>query len=494
MKTTFSGPALLLMWPACLSAASGLDELATITDATTHRASSYDRTGGNIDNVESLPPGATHVLMDVKGAGRINHIWFTVSRFINNQTFLRDLVLRMYWEDSPVPSVEVPLGDFFALGHARTYTVQSLPVAVGANTKALNCYWPMPFYKSARIEIHNNGRRSARRLYYHIDYEIGPQPPHQGLFHALYRRERELRTQSHTGNLAGKDNYVILETEGRGQYVGCVLQIDAQPGGWWGEGDDMIFIDHAETPALIGTGSEDYFCNAWGYEEPFSYPFYGAPLLEKRPDGGSFTTVYRWHVQDPIRFRTHIRVTIERLFKDGVVNDFTSIAYWYQAAPITKRPSIPRAEDNHPRMYASPPPTTQATVVEIDGTELEALLNAKGIKACSLASGPHDGYQNGGWLRIDDLNGHELEVVLPVPEDDTYQVQVKVANHLIEPSLRIGLSGGELKAFEKHNRHERTTPYVELGTVLTSNQQVRVVIKGANSVGLDHFRLRRVER
>jgi len=292
----------------------GLDELATVVDRTSHRASSYDRTGGNIDIISSFAPRATEVLLDTEGPGKITHMWLTFTSFPGNQTALRDLVIRMYWEHSSVPSVEVPLGDFFALGHNKYYQVQSIPVAVGDNRRALNCYWPMPFYKHARIELYNNGRRSIRRIYYNIDYELGSIPARQGLFHAEYRRDKELRGQSKHGNTTGKDNYVILETEGRGHYVGCVLYVDAQPGGWWGEGDDMIFIDHYEKPVIIGTGSEDYFCNAWGYANAFSYPYYGAPLLEKRPDGGKYTTVYRWHVQDPVRFTKHIKVTIEHVY------------------------------------------------------------------------------------------------------------------------------------------------------------------------------------
>ncbi|MGB9626342.1 MAG: glycoside hydrolase family 172 protein, partial [Phycisphaerae bacterium] len=227
------------VWVLVICSAGYCDELAdiaTIVDRTTHRASSYDRSGGNEDAIVSFAPDTAHVLMEADGPGRVTHIWMTVGVFPNHTTFLRDLVLRAYWERSRVPSVEVPLGDFFALGHCKRYLVQSIPVAVGANPGAMNCYWPMPFHKHARIEICNAGGRSIRKLYYHVDYELGSIPPDQGLFHAVYRRDKQVPAQAAAGNTTGAGNYVILDTAGEGQYVGCVLSVDAQPGGWWGEG------------------------------------------------------------------------------------------------------------------------------------------------------------------------------------------------------------------------------------------------------------------
>lgn len=467
-----------------------LNGLTTIRpELASRRASSFDPTGGNIDNVESFAPQATHVLLDVDGPGRVTHLWLTTSTFVNHATYLRDLVVRMYWENSPVPSVEVPLGDFFALGHAKRYTFQSAAVAVGGNPKALNCYWPMPFYRHARIEIHNNGRRSLRRLYYHVDYERGPQPPDQGLFHAVFRRERELKTQAHEGNTTGKDNYVILDTRGQGQYVGCALFVDAQPGGWWGEGDDMIFIDGSDKPVIIGTGSEDYFNNAWGYDEPFSYPYYGCPFLEKRPDGGAFTTVYRWHIPDPIRFNSQLRVTIERIFSGRVVNDYSSVAYWYQRVPITERAPLPVGETNHPRQY---PAATQPAggALELDGTELEPELRARGLTARAITGGTHDGYTNGGWLRIDALSG-PIEIPIPVPEDGTWRVQLKPVNHLAEKPVRFGLKGGEPREYRQRGGHEGRVPYLDLGSVASSDRRISLRIESGPSVGLDQFRLQR---
>ena len=477
----------ILLAPIPLLAA-GLDDLATVLDRTSHRSSSHDRTGGNIDNVTSFAPGDVHTVLDTDGPGRITHVWFTVARFPNHPTFLRDLVIRMYWEGSSVPSVDVPLGDFFALGHGTAYKVRSAPIAVGDNAKALNCYWPMPFNRHARIEIVNNGDRSIRRIYYNIDYELGPIPEGQGLFHAEFRRDRELRTQAHAGNVTGADNYVILETTGRGQYVGCALFVDAQPGGWWGEGDEMIFIDHSDRPVMIGTGSEDYFCNAWGYREAFSYPYYGAPFLKKGDDGGSYTTVYRWHIPDPVRFREHIRVTIEHLFSPKVVNDYSSVAYWYQTEPIARRKSLPQGKQNHPR---SVPKVERPPKFEMDSTELEESLRARGIKARAITANIHDGYHNGGWLRLE-AGSEPIEVRIPVPEDGSYHVQVKPVNHLIEQSITLSLQGGSTAQVPKREGHEHRIPYADLGSARAEGGNLTLTVSGQNVIGLDHLKVEKV--
>lgn len=479
----------LLMFTAGAVGAD-LDSLPAVRDLTSHRESSYDRTGGNIDNIESFPPGETRTLLDVDGPGRITHIWMTISVFPYHYTYLRDLVLRMYWENHPVPAVEVPLGDFFVQGHSQRAVFESAPIAVGGNNKALNCYWPMPFYQHARIELYNNGRRSLRRIYFHVDYEKGPLPPEQGLFHAVFSREKELRTQKHGGNLSGEDNYVILETTGKGQYVGCALFIDAQPGGWWGEGDDMIFIDGSENPVIIGTGSEDYFNNAWGFEEPFSYPYYGCPLLEKRPDGGTFTSVYRWHIPDPIRFSKSIKVTMEHIYSDKVTNDYSSVAYWYQLQPIDKRAPLPRMEENHPRQYVTstqPAPTR----FELDGTELEADLNQRGAAARSITTSLHAGFKNGGYLRIDKLVG-PLEINIPVPEAGTYAVHVRPVGPLIEESINLSIKGGEAHIMERPGDQQHKVPYVDLGRATSADKTITIVVSGQATIGLDHLRIEKV--
>lgn len=475
----------ILAFFVCIPAIrAGLNEAAQVSDRTSHRASSHDVTGANEDSIVSFAPGETKVLLDTDGPGVITHLWFTLARFPGHEFVARDVTLRIFWENSAVPSVEVPLGDFFGLGHGKLYAYQSLPMAVGANPVAMNCYWPMPFYKHARIELFNAGQRSIRRLYYNLDYELGEIPAGQGLFHALYKRDRALAGQPDVGNTTGADNYVILETEGRGQYVGCTLSVDAQPGAWWGEGDDMIFIDHAAKPTMIGTGSEDYFCNAWGYRDEFSYPFYGAPLLEDKDDGGKLATVYRWHVNDPIRFRTHIRVTIEHLWAPQLLNDFTSVAYWYQTEPMSKRPPLPPASENQPGSAMS----------VVDGTALEADCVTRGVQARAITANLDQGYIAGGWLRIE-TGGQAVELNVPVPRPGTYKVEIKPVNHVLDKSMRMGLENGQAKTFDKiippadKPWTEANVPYLDLGQAKAKDGHIKITISGSPTVGIDSFRL-----
>ncbi|MBN1910924.1 MAG: DUF2961 domain-containing protein [Pirellulales bacterium] len=466
--------------------AADLEDLATMRDLTSHRASSHDRTGGNDDNVTALAPGATHVLLDTAGPGRINHIWFTVSYFRNHSTFLRDLVVRIYWEGSKAPSVEVPLGDFFALGHAKTYRVRSAPVAVGYDDRALNCYWPMPFHKHARVELYNNGRRSLRRIYYNLDYELGPIGPDQALFHAMYRRDRNLRTQVQAGNTTGKDNYVILDTSGRGQYVGCVLSVDAQPGGWWGEGDEMIFIDGEKTPSIIGTGSEDYFCDAWGFDAPYSYPFYGVPLLKKTGGGGGLTTAYRWHIPDPVRFTKHIRVTMEHVYKEGVVNDYTTVAYWYQDKPIARRDPLPVAEKNHPRQ---PPAKPGPTTFDLLGSELEPIARVRGLDARMVTTGYRSGFAEGGYLRIAAPTG-QVEVPIRVPRDGDYRVLLKPANTLVTDGLKVTFRGAKPHKVTRSPGDQGKLRPIDLGAASSKDKMLVLIFEGNPVIGLDLIQVR----
>ncbi len=481
-RLCFAVASLLILPHAAIAA--GLDDLPSILDRTSHRASSFDLTGGNDDNVSSFAPGAVQVLLDVAGPGRVTHLWLTAARFPNHEFLLRDMVIRMYWEGSPVPSVEVPLGDFFGLGHGRLYAYQSAPMTVGSNPVALNCYWPMPFQRHARIEIVNAGSQSIRRLYYNVDYELGNMPAAQGLFHAMYRRDRGLDGQSCTGNTTGAGNYVILETEGRGQYVGCTLSVDAQPGAWWGEGDDMIFIDGATTPTIIGTGSEDYFCNAWGYKEPFSYPYYGASLLQDLPDGAKLATVYRWHIPDPVRFSKQIRVTIEHCWDAGVLNDFTSVAYWYQAEPIRTRPALPPAAENQPGRLVA---------YVVDATQLEPDCLARGIKARSMTTSPAEA-TGGGWLRVETA-GRPVELHVPAPGPGRWALQVKPANRTVTTAMKIALKGGLAHQFRKaiptaarSEVLEADVPYVDLGVADVTNGYIAVWVSGEAVIGLDGFK------
>jgi len=335
-----------------------LAELPYLKDFQAQRASSYDRTGGNDDGNWGNPiqPGETRTLAELRDPGIIHHIWFTIAS--REEYHLKKLVLRMYWDGEKDPSVETPVGDFFGLGHGEYYHFVSEPIAIGTE-RALNCYWHMPFNKSARITVTNEGQQPVRAFYYQIDWRKLKRPvPEIAYFHAQYRQAYPCeRVEWPEGqkkiNLRGENNYVFMEAEGTGHYVGVVLNVRLNEDGWWGEGDDMIFVDGDTLPTLNGTGSEDYFCGAWGFGKPFSYPYFGCPVNQAEEGTqhkkGAKWTVYRFHIPDPIPFKKSIRVTIEHGHANDRADDWCSVAYWYQTEPHAPFPPLPPVMERLPR-------------------------------------------------------------------------------------------------------------------------------------------------
>lgn len=318
-----------------------LSSLARTQDYVSKRVSSYDRTGGNKDSL-TIKAGETAVLADLKGPGAIHHIWVTIAA---EAFYGRKIVLRMYWDGEAAPSVEAPIGDFFGVGHGLDRNVDSIPIACTSEGRARNCYWRMPFRRSARVTVTNEGTREVPAFYYYVDYrELKSLPADAATFHAQYRQETPCEP--------GK-NYVILDAEGRGHYVGCNLSVLQRAMGWWGEGDDMITIDGEPFPSLHGTGSEDYFSDAWGMRES-ARPFYGCPLQEEDFQAGAKATVYRFHVPDPIPFKKSIRATIEHGHANDRSDFYSSTAYWYQAEPHKPFPAFPAVGARLP--YALEPP------------------------------------------------------------------------------------------------------------------------------------------
>ena len=283
-----------------------------------------------------LPAGAETVLADLAGPGVIQHIWMT----IDPQHF-RGLILRMYWDGEGTPSVETPLGDFFACTHGRRCRVNSLPVAVNP-TGGCNAYWPMPFASRARITLENPLAEDVGWFYYQITYALRGIPGDAGRFHAQWRRARS-RTDH--------PEYVILsDITGRGRYVGTVLAWIQHTDCWWGEGEVKFYLDgDREYPTICGTGTEDYFGGAWGLAETFCAPFSGYPYWDREAEHPRHG-LYRWHILDPVHFRRDLRVTIQTLgFQPGrkfipLADDVASLALWYQDEPHTSFPGLPDLE------------------------------------------------------------------------------------------------------------------------------------------------------
>jgi len=304
-----------------------LGSLATLPTGRNQRISSNEQpnwSDGNFD-MTPLPPGTVLEMPILEGPGVINHIWLTSHAGGVNE--LNALSLRIYWDDQKEPGVEVPLGEFFAVGQ-KVAVVDSFPVQVSPSG-SLTCYWRMPFAKSARIVVTNDNPNRTTGLYWQIDWvKLDELPPNTPYFYAKYRQEYPA--------VMGRD-YLISDIEGCGQFAGSVMSVTMAQDGWFGEGDDFFYIDGEEVPSLQGTGSEDYFNDAWGFRERTSH-WFGQPRWQGY-DAGDNGICYRWHVLDPVGFTKSLKVTIEH--KGNRANSeeawfverpdfFSSVAYWYQ--------------------------------------------------------------------------------------------------------------------------------------------------------------------
>ena len=352
---------------------STLSQLAQLRDGVRRgRVSSWDRSGGNKDYL-TIASGASGQIARIDGAGCIKHIWMTMSS--PDAAYARKIVLRMWWdgEDTKTPSVETPIGDFFGIGHGIVKNFWSLPLTMSPRDgRGFNCYFPMPFAREARVEV-TNETKDELKLYFYIDYEAyASLDEGLGRFHAQWRREnptqgwgdqnRSLRDDVayreeiwSRANLSDRENYIILEAEGKGQYVGCHLDVDCftrEKNDWYGEGDDMIVIDGEPwPPGLHGTGTEDYFNTAYCPEDEFCTPYHGITVYsgtQEWPWKGK-NSLYRFHIEDPIYFEKSIRVSIEHGHANNLSNDYSSTAYWYQAEPHKPFPDFLPADKRLPR-------------------------------------------------------------------------------------------------------------------------------------------------
>jgi len=317
------------------------------------KQSSFDRSGGNQD-YWPMAPGATQEVFNSAGPGVITHIWFTIAAESSNH--LKEVVLRAYWDGNSKPSIEVPVGDFFGLNLGQYFVYESAFLNC-SSVKALNCYFAMPFRKSARLTVTNESDRKIGAFYSNIDYQLVPSLPEDALyFHAQYRQATP--NVAHTDsdkNPDGKHNYVYVETRGRGHMMGVTLGVLQNTDRWMGEGDDMIFIDDETKPAITGTGSEDYFNGAWDFggtdgAVPFAHHYNGAPLMIAPERAGGRYCLYRWHADNPVTFTRYLKHTMEHGHGDDRADNFFSVAYWYQAEPYTDFPKLPPAAARIPNL------------------------------------------------------------------------------------------------------------------------------------------------
>jgi hypothetical protein len=304
--------------------------LARVKAYTAARVSSDNRSVASNDDSRKIMPGETLVMADLTGAGMVTHIWVTVAD--NEFAWPRLLRVRVYYEGRKTPSVDAPLGDLFGVGHGYERDLTTMMVRNSSFGRARNSYWPMPFRTACRITVTNEGDRMVPMFYYHVDYRQYPSLPGDiAYFHAYYRQERPA--------VSGRP-YEFLDVKGKGHYVGTVLNVLQSQVGWFGEGDDLFYVDGATHPQLYGTGTEDYFNDAWDLRVA-SGLWAATPVAEGVRLGARLTGV-RWHVPDPIPFTTSLRAGIEHAGytynPDGTLRSgfeerqdfFSSVAFWYQ--------------------------------------------------------------------------------------------------------------------------------------------------------------------
>jgi hypothetical protein len=326
--------------PENFTGEKGKGGMATLDEGSAAHAARDLGQGWKVNPFVVIQAGETFTMAAMDGPGAIQHIWMTPT---GNRRFS---IFRIYWDEETEPSVEVPVGDFFANGWGGYAHVNSLAVCVNPGS-AYNCYWAMPFRKKCRITM-TNIDTEPMRLYYQIDYSLTDIPEDAAYFHAQFRR---------VNPLPYKEVYTILDgIKGKGHYVGTYLCWGVNNNGWWGEGEIKFYIDgDKQFPTICGTGTEDYFCGSYNFDvggtyEAFTTAYAGLPQII-RPDGSYQSQMrfglYRWHIPDPIRFEKDLRVTIQALgWRSGgrylpLQDDIASVAFWYQAEPHQKFPELP---------------------------------------------------------------------------------------------------------------------------------------------------------
>lgn len=441
MNSIATLPMLTVILAAQTAVGQGVEGLMTVRDATSARVSSAaPEAWSNRDN-RWVKPGETFTLADFKGPGVIRHIWLTFAE--SGPSWLSkegaadpsEIVLRMYWDGAAEPAVEAPLGDFFAAGFGKRAEIVSAPVTVQGGD-SYNCFWAMPFFTSARVTVTNESAKPLAALYFQIDYTREKALPEDAAyFCAQYRQE--FPTQR------GRD-YLVADIQGRGHYVGTVMSVRSRSPQWFGEGDDKFYVDGESEPTLWGTGTEDYFLNAWGMEKGCHESFGVTQLSgEWLGDLGDWGTMYRWHIADPVRFSKSLRFEIEHngwMSADETTtgkveghverdDDFATVAFWYQ--------------QGQPRRFATLPSAKERKLPPIDVVIEGAKLLAGGTSgggALSLQSG--SAWTGEGQVFFDaGKSGAWMELPFDVPKAGRQRVVIPVTRSYDFGTYRILLDG-----------------------------------------------------
>jgi hypothetical protein len=470
--------AALVLWIPFHSHAQGgffsspLSNLAEPKPGKAMHEGSWDRHGHNNDAI-SLKPGEIVTLLSHEGAGCIHRFWVTIAPR-TDVSILSQVIIRMYWDGDQYPSVECPIGAFFGVGFGMQKEYISLPLS--ETSGGYNCYWPMPFHKSARWTLANGSGKQLELFYYNIDYTaLDSLPTGTRHFHAQFRRENP--------TTPGK-NYTILETAGEGHYVGTALFMKGRSMSFL-EGNEMVYIDGDIKPTLEGTGTEDYFCSGWYFDRGlYSAPYHGVVIKDEKAPRVS---AYRWHIEDTIPFSKSIRFTIEHGSENTVPADYSSVAYYYLAGPSPM--PFPLPSDLLPS-HLDPP--TQFAIV--DGIEAESLQSSAKSTTGGIWSQDMAQFDDAIWS-----NGHALfwdpkeknaEMTLQLPcSDGTFEIVARMVFGPYLGTVQFSIDGKPVGDPVDLFAPRVTPREVSLGTFemkagLTS-LVVRVIGKDVLSTGFD---------
>jgi len=450
-----------------------LSNLTQKQDFCSKRISSYDRTGANRDAFP-IQPGETLTLAEIKGPAIIHHIWVTISA---EPFYGKKIVLRMYWDGEKNPSVEAPIGDFFGVGHGLNRNYASLPFVCSSEGRARNCFWLMPFKESAKIEVTNEGTRAVGSFYYYVDYrEVKELPADTRYFHAQYRQEfpaQEVKFENGQPeiNLDGNNNYLFLDAEGAGHYVGVSYSILNRAAGWWGEGDDFIWIDGEKFQSFNGTGSEDYFCDAWGMRESQSL-FYGCPLQEPGYDPGDKATVYRFHISDPIPFEKSIRVSIEHGHANNRSDYLSSVAYWYQTEPHKPFALMPSVKERLPFAVEM-----DQKVIKFSDSQLSKKSEDVITTVDSILFYDQRGKKLSALSFSFNKPGEEAILDVPVPASEKYRAKISLIKGPNQAKFVLGFENTEAELVDGYHKNYNKFVDIELGEFILDQGEQKLMIR-----------------
>ena len=456
------------------SFSSPLSNLANPREGRAMHEGSWDRKRTNNDALH-IKAGDTVTLFSHEGAGCVHRFWITIAPR-EDVAVLSQAILRMYWDGDANPSVEVPVGAFFGVGFGEQKDFISMPL--DETSGGYNCYWPMPFHRSARWTLTNGSGRKIDSFYYNIDYTaLDSVPKDTRHFHAQFRRENP--------TTPGR-NYTILDTVGEGHYVGTALFM-AGKALYFLEGNEMVYVDGADVPAIEGTGTEDYFSSGWYFDRGvYSAPYHGVVIKDEKR---SRVSAYRWHIEDAIPFTRSIRFTIEHGTGNAVTADYSSVAYYYLAGPSPAPFPLPRdlLPSDQPQMVK----TSIPGAIEAEDLVSTAKATDGGVWAQDMGQWEYgegwSGRQALFWYT--DAAGPELTVQLPSPADGKYELVARLASSHGFGIVQFSLGGSPLGGPIDLYAPLMTPRQVSLGTVAlkagANPLSVKVTGKNEKSVGFN---------